>query len=254
MVSAALALVALLAAETSPVGVVRVARGAVEVRRPAAQPARTGLEVHAGDRVVVGASGWTELLLGPSLRARLSARSRLDLRGPASLALRGGRAWLAQAAASATVTVSVDGRAVRVGPRSSVVLEATPPGRVAVVRGAAVVGPARVRAGQAARLEPDLRVLDGSAEALTVVRREARAALGDLEGWRALVLERVRATRARGAPLASTRAQLRARGLEGRAGAARLLVEEALRPPPFFAEEIPPAGPNARIRIRFDDD
>ncbi|MCB9651823.1 MAG: hypothetical protein H6730_35280 [Deltaproteobacteria bacterium] len=249
-------------AVAAPVGVVQVARGA----SVAAAEARPGQLLEPGERVSVIPGGWAELSLvgDPAVVARLSAGAELGITQD-GLRLVEGRLWLratGHGAGAAKVHL----------PEVTVVV---PAGAAVVVEHSRSAGTlVAVRAGvvRVATSEPGAGVSLGRAQVLRVAGGGAvgtpqagGAALGELvseEAWRALP------------DLAGVQAYLRDEGARVRRGLGRAglgpvvrgpaevlgadggtvgaLIEDALRPPPFFAEEVPPKGPNLQVEVRFE--
>lgn len=224
----------------APVGVVRVARGDVKTTSRAGAPAL----LRSGDRVSVG-SGWAELLIGDHLRVRLSAKTELRDLDAGQLTLEEGRAWLELGgAAPSSILVRVGGTETRLEPGSSSVFERAENDIVSVSKGQVVLpGGASVGPGYAAVVAQGGRPLVGGSEVKALVRREARSGLGDLAGWRALVLARaLEATAAKERPL-GVENQVYTGTLRTASGSQGALLEEAQRPSPFAQEEIPLPGP-----------
>lgn len=252
------------ASERPLVGVLRVARGEVsveparlrgakgaleteeaEVPEPAGRAERTedaalervGQLLGAGEVVQVE-DGWSELLLGAHIRARLSSQTSLVLDGPRALRLTRGRVWLEVGhALRDPLRVELGEGAIEIEPGASVVLERSGGGFAYVERGRArlpwgpVVPPGHVgmaKDGTAPRV--------GGGEVFALVRREARAGLGDLAGWRAFLLERAAGVRLGERPVRGVEALVEGRILQ-HASSGERLYEEAVRPPPFFPEE-----------------
>jgi hypothetical protein len=85
--------------------------------------------------------------------------------------------------------------------------------------------------------------------------REAEAGIGDLLGLGAFLLEHARGVALRSAGPRGVLDILRTDESSGAdAGPGGVLVESALRPPPFFEEEVPPKGPNVRVEVTFGDE
>ena len=225
--------------------------------------------VFAGDTVEVGRSAWAELRLVDDVIIRSSAGTRLAVgsgkptAAEPAIALRSGRAW-----------VEVPERP---GPpfsmRAGRVLVTVPPGGSVIVEVSASTGPwivvrrETVRAASNAiqvDIEPgwlgnfggDGVVRPGGRAIADLVAMEARGRIGDLIGLEAFLI-RHSGTAALGRTDARrVRSLLRldpeATGAD--AGYAGALIEESVRPAPFFEEEVPPKGPNVRVEIEFAGD
>ncbi len=206
----------------SAVGVLRIARG--EVRGPKG-PIRSGALVRPGDRITVQA-GWAELMLGPDARLRVSAETEIAFSegGEPAWALDRGRVWV-ELAGSATVSVRLGELPARLAPGTAAVLE---PGLVAVFAGAIHMEGVRIQAGQA---NTPSGPRAGGGELHALVRREAKAAVGDLEGWRAVLLRLVKETKVGDRPPPRFDEVVEPGALRGEPF--QLLLEEALRPAPF---------------------
>lgn len=256
MVNAWMLLVGLAAAPAdatpAPVGVVQVARdaGGLEV----------GAVLRAGDVVGTGPAGWAEISLQGGLRARISAGTRLTLErrdDALRLAVASGRVWLQRDAVAGTVEVRVGSDTYRVAARTSAVFEQTASGGslLAVARGRVEQGETVVDAGRVRRRRPGAPagpVRSGGAAILALVAEEARLELDDPAGWQAFLLRRAALRGARGRK-GRLGPQLRFSSdvLGSDADSEGALVEEALRPPPFFESEVPTKGPNVDVEVRF---
>jgi hypothetical protein len=261
----ALYLAALAATAPGPVGVLQVARGATA----AGLEARPGQRLPAEARVSVAPGGWAELSLGggsaggPPLIARLSAGAEVVVMQD-SLRLLEGRAWLTRTGRGpALAWAQLPDVAVALPEGASVVLEHTRSlGTLVVVRAGAVqlrspggAEATSVLRGQVVRVAPGGAmgpVQAGGAALGDLVAQEAAAAQPDLAGVQAyLRAEGARARRALGRPELGATVRGPAEVLGADAGAVGALVEDALRPPPFFPEEVPPKGPNLEVEVRF---
>ncbi len=258
-------------------GLVGAAPPLAVVRAPSAQveldgaPARAGRTFGAGARLRTGAEGWVEVELLGVGRARLSAGSELRLGGERSrprLELSAGRAWVLRDGAhrDAALVVAAGGLTVELGPRTSAVIEQARQGETSVVlaSGAATLVAAGGSAlslapGQTARTRGSSAALEparmGGGGVLALVALEAERARGELIGLERFLLERLERAEPslRGPPGVSALV----RGGPELSGAVTppggALVEDALRPPPFFEGEVPARGPNLRVEVEFDE-
>lgn len=256
----------LLLAAAPPAGVVRVARGPVSVHRgPEAARAASGALLEQGDAIETGPRGFTELHLFGAVRLRLSASTRVVLE-QGGVHLVSGRMW-AQVGRSTSVVVRTLKHRTEVQKRSSVVVEHSGIGGtvVAVRAGAADM---MARGGESTRIEAGevVRTVPGQAgiprarvggRGLTgLVVLESRRVLRDPLGVESYLLESARSIALVGRPASGVTDQVRG-GSEvtgGERGPFGTLAEEGLRPPPFFEEEVPPKGPNVRVRIDFGEE
>lgn len=229
MVNGALAILALMAAAgpsaSEPVGVLRATRGPVTVD---GLPAPSGTLLARGQTLALG-TGWGELLLGAHLRVRLSAGARVEVKGRHRVRLVRGRAWVELGARTSTSARFVmRERAVVIAPGTVAVLDASS-SAVATVVGSCVLDGRIIRAGSSWSDARPERVEPGDGGLYLLVRREARARLGDLAGWRALVL-----AGARGAGPPDRWLDPEDPGARlGEPASVDLLLEESVRPPAF---------------------
>jgi hypothetical protein len=257
-----------------PVGVVAWTRGEVVLTATTvARVTRSGAVLPASATLETGADGWVELRLRGGVRARLSSGARLRL-GPSTWRLGSGRLWLeAPAGRGWGFALGLGRNVLHAEPGAAVVVDRAGPGpiRVAVRRGRVRVGAAEpsrtppspeaapdapvVVAGEVWTARPDGpgRVAVGGRALEDLVSGHAREALGDLVGVEAFVLAAARRAVAGAAPPIGPGQALRAdpeRQLAPSDGLG-LALEEAIRVPPFFEEEVPPKGPNVRVEVDF---
>ncbi len=258
-----IAVLALLAVAAPPEGVVRVAFGTTLARASGATTdGGTGQVLGANDRVSTGDEGYAELQLGRGARLRLSALTRVLVNDADHLDLASGRLWVQ--AGGEPFDVAIGAARVRVDARSSVAVERSPTGVTVTVRAgratlATLDGDLVVGVGQIARSASRGRgaaVRPGGRALADLVASEAREALGDVLGFEAFLLERALSPR-QGVARATvdtgpfTAYADRVRG--SREGPAGLELEDAIRPPPFFDDEVPPKGPNVRVDVTFQE-
>lgn len=259
-------------APPAALGVVRAPSGPVLLEEGgAARAARSGDLVRPGVSLETRDGGWVELHLLGFGRLRLSSETRVVLEGDREallVRLLSGRAWLQRGGAERSELVAVllgAGHRAEVWPASSVVVEHTGAtgGAVVAHRGAATViagGGARVEvpAGRVVntdRADGQLVALRGGGGVMDLVVAEARGVLGDLMGFESFLVRR------------SVGAALGAARFEGvgaavrtlpevsgsHAGPAGRVMEQRLRPAPFFESEVPPRGPNVRVEVSFGE-
>jgi hypothetical protein len=155
-----------------------------------------------------------------------------------------------------TVSVALGGAEVRLAPYSSAVVEKAPTGLTLAVRSGGGVFVARgvtlaVRRGEIAQAAGRARVpptvVAGGRALWDLVVRESRTALGDVGRVEAFLIDRALGREPIAAESGDTAFDLDVdRG--GR------LVEGAVRPPPFFEDEVPPKGPNVRVDVAFTEE
>lgn len=264
MVSALLVALAVAGAPPPPAGVLQA--GALEVRTgTVSTAARAGAVLPAAGAARTGPNGWAELSLLPSGRLRLSAGTAVSLAGaPERLLLSEGRLWLQRPVRGpALLVVELAGLELEVPIEASVIVEHTrSSGTLVVVRAgrAFVRGHGRrvvVEAGAALRRAPGATTLAqpraGGRALADLVAEEARDALSDPSGVQAFLLDAAarlgRARRDRSAFEDPLRGAADALGADADTPGA--LVEEGLRPPPFFEDEVPTKGPNLEVEVRF---
>jgi len=241
---------------------VRFARGAVTI---AGVDAAAGAAIARGAAIETGPDAYLELALDPSVRVRVSASTRLSIEDGA-IRLTAGRLWIQSASSPRPVALELPGARARIAPRSSVVAEHSRAlgGALAVRAGEATLlggdRPSPVRAREIAVLPPGssepARVRPGGSGLAELATREAEAALGDLLGLGTFLLGRAAKVELGSSGPRSVQDILRTDAELGGAdaGAGGFLVEGALRPPPFFDEEVPPKGPNVRVEVTFGDE
>lgn len=259
---AALALLAVAAPPSE--GIVRIAFGTTIARADGGTiSGHSGVVLVANDAVATQDDGYAELQLGRGARLRVSALTRARVRRHDQLDLASGRVWV-QAGPDA-ITVETGAASVRLVPRTSVVVERAPTGVTVTVRAghaemSTLDGDLVVRPGQVARSASRGRragVRTGGRALSDLASFEAREALGDVLGFEAFLLERALH---RGPPPARVQVEAgpfttyadRVRG--SREGPAGLELEDAIRPPPFLEDEVPPKGPNVRVDVTFQEE
>lgn len=268
MVNVVVLLLALSAPEpAAPLGVVRVPRGEVSVGTPGEgfAPAQVGTPLAAGSAVEVAEDGWAELMLDGDLRLRLSAGTQLRVEaGPGrglTLELSRGRVWVQRGRGNgAGVALRGPDLLVEVLPASSIIAEHTAlSGGSCVVRAGearVVVGegaPVRVPAGMIARRARPGEARTGGQTIGDLVSKEARAGLGDLSGLTAFVVERTLSGRVAEVDMRGV-SQLFQGDAQLMGGShSTLIVERAVRPPPFDPSEVPARGANVEVEVRFED-
>lgn len=253
----ALAIMIALSAVADPVGVVRFVRGAVTIGGEDAKP---GAAIARGALLDTGADGYAELALDSTVRVRISSTTRVVLEEHA-LKLISGRVWI-QATQRAFLFEAPGMRADLAG-RSSVIAEhAHLAGATLAVRAGSAVVIAReqrleVKEREVAVLDDGaLRVRPGGTGLGALASREAEQAIGDLLGFGPFLLAHAQKVELGSYALRGVQDLLRtdAEIAGSDAGPGGLLVEDALRPPPFFDEEVPPKGPNVRVEVTFSDE
>lgn len=259
-----LLLLAVLTSAPAPVGVVQQGRCVVTTGTVAVE-ASVGAVLRAGDRISTDAVGWAEISLVGGLRLRLSAGTSVNLTDSQnSLQMSEGRLWAQRDASSAArLVVGVPQSQIEVASASSVVLEHTRTGGTFLVvrAGQAAVQSGRdrqvVAPGQALHRKPGAQVLrapsTGGQALLELVAAQARQALHDPSGLQGFLRSRISA--GPGQRTAALDASGLLRGPAEVIGAdgdtVGLLVEEGLRPPPFFEAEVPTKGPNLEVQVNF---
>lgn len=217
----------------------------------------------AGTVLDTGGSGFVELHVLGVGRVRASAGSRVALPGPGGpLELLRGRLWVVSDAES---RVKVAGVQV-VAPRDrSLVLEVNHSGVLTVVtRGGAlqiIDG-----AGASHTLMPGYSLIArtgrvvgqrlGGAGLADLAMIEARAHEGDRIGLERFLLDVGTSFEIGQAVRAGVRHQIRghAEVIGAGHGTTGVVIEEGLRPPPFFEDEVPPKGPNVRVEVDFREE
>ncbi len=93
----------------------------------------------------------------------------------------------------------------------------------------------------------------GTQELVTI---EARRALNDPLGIEGFLLSRSLEADLEARPARGVEQQVRSASELGGAerGAYEGLIEDGLRPPPFFEAEVPPKGPNVRVEVEFGEE
>lgn len=246
----------------APAAVVRTATPQVRADDPAVALTPATL-LGAGTVLDTGATGFVELHVLGLGRVRASAGSRVALPGAEGpLELLRGRLWLVS---DQTSRVKVAGVQVVVPPGRSLVLELNHGGVLtAVTRG----GPIEIidRAGGGQVLMPGYSLIARSGRVIgqrlggsglaDLVMIEARAHEGDRIGLERFLLETGTAFEIGQAVRAGVRHQIRghAEVIGGGNGTAGVVIEEGIRPPPFFEDEVPPKGPNVVVEVDFREE
>jgi FecR-like protein len=271
VVSAALLLL-LAIGQASPIGVVRVARGDVNIGRGVElRPAESGTLVVEETVIETDPGAWAEIVVLPATRVRVSAATHLEIErkdGRLALALESGRIWIEHTSRDRSIAISTPNARAEIASGTSAILEhARASGTAMAVRaGEAMLmvstenqAPVRVTRGQlstVARGSPKPSPSRAGGESLAeIVSLESKKHLGDLIGVKAFLLARVARSSVKGFHSRGVHELLRtlpeiAGGDGGPPGA---LAEEALRPPPFFENEVPPRGPNVRVKVTYGD-
>ena len=268
MVAGLLLLMGLIAAEpTEVLGVVRSPRGDVSLvdAEGELRPAKLGTFVRGDDGLEVGEGAWVELFVVGDARLRLSAGTRVRLHrgegGAVVVELQSGRLWAQKNGGTGpSLEAHSPGLRVAVLPSSSMVIEHSTlsSGSCAVRAGRALVTSdgqpsVHVEAGMIARRSRPGAPRVGGQTMGELVSKEARAGLGDLSGLTAFMIQRT---------LGASVADVDIRGVERLfQGDAQLMggsypgliVERAVRPPPFEPTEIPGRGANVDVEVRFED-
>jgi hypothetical protein len=276
MVSAVLVLLAALPVASPPapaIGVVRVARQDVSIARGVElQPARSGDLIRGKTVIETDQDGWAEIELLGAARLRISAATHIEIEKQDRwrLNLESGRVWIEHTAREHAFEIVTPNAIAQIQPASSAIVELDrASGTVVVVRaGEAMLSastsnappePIRIARGQIANVQTDAAhpttVRSGGESLAEIVSLEAKTNLGDLIGVKAFLLARAAKTRVH---------RFGARGVQdiirtdpevtgGDSGPAGAQVEGGLRPPPFFENEVPPRGPNVKVKVTYGD-
>jgi hypothetical protein len=243
---------------------IAVARGDVAIGEPR-RPAGAGAEVHPGLSVETGPTAWAELHLPGGTRLRISAGTQLTVVDTSTagqkVELSSGRIWLQlpaprQRATFGAVVSTPAGRGW-IAPGASAIAEYGPRSGAWLVvrRGLAELGGHLIAPGQVGRIEAGKTgaVYAGGMGAADLAGAEARGALADPAGFETFLLAAV-ATAPIGRLDVRRSDQILRLDPEitgSSAGPVGGLLEEALRPAPFFDEEVPPRGPNVEVEVEF---
>jgi hypothetical protein len=212
------------------------------------------------DVVETGEDAYAELAWKSATRLRVSASTRLIMKEH-GLELVSGRVWIQST--RDPLLFEMPGVRLDISARSSVVAEHTRlTGDSFTVRAgkAVLVAAGEVTVIDAKHLaivhDGRVRVQPGGAGLSELALREAQAALGDLLGLSSFLLAQANQVSFGSASLRGTSAILRtdAEVAGGDAGPGGVLVEGALKAPPFFEEEVPPKGPNVRVEVTFGEE
>ena len=228
------------------VGVVRGAEGASLTR---------GL-LRVGDRLQTDETGWVEVHLAGRGRLRLFPRTEVQLREGPSIRLLNGRIWYQ---AHAETPLILRGGGGRVDAKTSVILEDTRSGGLVVttLAGRAHVGSVEIGPGLVWRrplLGAALSPKRGGAQLADLLRTQVAATIGDwsgIESWLQTELRKAEIGAPKGLSVAGV---VRSEQEAAASTSSGVLTEAALRPPPFFEEEVPSRGPNVRVEVGFRDD
>lgn len=218
-----------------------------------------------GAPIEVGASAWAELETIERARLRISAGSRLWLTKSATTSdpapaihLARGRVWVqVPRALQSGLLVQTETLHVWITSGSSVIVDhSTRDGTTVITRrGRAEAGRAVIGHGQLARGSDSdgVMVRPGGGELADLVVMEARAALGDPVELEAFLLARVAASPVGALDVRRVAAILRLTpeiiGADG--GMVGAALEDAIRPAPFFEDEVPSKGPNVVVEVDF---
>lgn len=258
MVALVLALSLLGQAAPPPLAVLQAKEGTIVGER--GQPLAPGAIISAGERIHAGPCAIAELAMLPSGRVRIFAESDLrfeQANGLHVLRLLSGRAWL-QLSGKTPVAFHMGSNRLRVWPGSSVLVENTLSG-----------GPQlSVRSGRVWLSTPThadwIEIKGGYSLALRSGQSPGQPQKGG-QALVALLAEEAHDRLAGALPLVEFAIELSRSGLwEAPLGRCPILArelssaalatqEEGLRPPPFFATEVPPDGPNLAIEVEFED-
>lgn len=255
-------LVLLAGAPVTPVAVVRTATPEVRADDPSVALAPASLLL-AGTVLDTGATGFVELHVLGMGRVRASAGSRVALPGSSGpLELLRGRLWMVSDQKS---RVKVAGVEVVVPPGRSLVLELNHSGALTVVtRGGPIeivdgAGATQVLASGFSLIARSGRVVGqrlGGAGLADLAMIEARAHEGDRIGLERFLLEVGTSFEIGQAVRAGVRHQIRghAEVIGAGNGTTGVVIEEGIRPPPFFEDEVPPKGPNVVVEVDFREE
>lgn len=226
-----------------PIGVVRVSRGETQVHYAHGTSGPTaglsGVLLCRGTRVSVGV-GWAELLVGLHSRIRLSAETRLFLSEEDQLEVLKGRVWVQTGAKGPEIEFQVSQARLMVMPGTSSIIESARNGIATVLKGQVKAGHQQVIAAkQTGFLNGIESPRVGGEEIQALVRREARAGLGDLAGWKAFLLKSIQEMDLAQYSSSPVNNEVRARSVPIGASITDNVAEEALRPSPFSDENTP---------------
>ncbi|MBX2811033.1 MAG: hypothetical protein KTR25_04465 [Myxococcales bacterium] len=233
-------LVAILIGCAEPVGVIRVSRGEVSwfEASQASVPPSSGALLCETNGVAVGV-GWAELLVGKHGRIRLSSQTELQVSGIDRIRLLRGRVWLETGLRAPVYSVLMKDYSMMIHPGSSVVIEHAHGGIITVVRGEVQLSSEhpRIKAGQTGLVDGSEPVKRGGYELYALVRRETRAGLGDIAGWKAFLLNGINDLDIGTRPHLTNESLVEAHSIPPAGEGADRMVEEALRPPPIRLQE-----------------
>ena len=252
-------------------GVIAVPRGEASLGQDGEwKAAQSGLLLSPGDRLETGSDGWLELHLVSGVRLRLSAATKVELTEE-GWSLGSGRVWVVAPRGGRPLPVAFDATTPRteasIGAGTSAVLESSRRGlRISVRQGRVTFDGGVVEAGQqyAADGVPDALDVEptrprsprsGGAGTTDLAAAEARRNLGDLVGIEAFLLAKNRKTRIGGLEVrgSSDLVAVDPERMGSDAVPFGSVRERSLRPAPFFAEEVPPKGPNVEVEVEFGE-
>ena len=261
-----------LAMTSTPAGVVTHHSGPSTLLRPHKQlvtTATSGQLIHYGDAIETSESGYIELFFSPGITLRASASSELSISKDYFL-LSGGRVWIRvqKANAQKPVPLRVWGGEISVMPGSTAMTEYVK-GRglyLTVIRGSAQVLDKRlpdsritVEAGYLYSIrpsEPAAKIRPSSLAIWSLFDGEARKNHRDRIGVETFLLSWVASMKPIfGQLLGAESMPKRNVLLRGESGQLfDALLEAAVRPPPFYENEVPAKGPNIRVEVKFEGD
>ncbi len=239
-----------------PVAQVRLVRGETSVLPGTALESGTAIETSEG--------GFIELAHRSTTRVRIFSSTRVVLETD-HIRLLNGRVWIQATSLSAPLFLSAPDTIAEVSARTSLIAEHTRlAGSAIAVRAGSIVlrggQELRVREREVAVIAPGadgkMRVRKGGTGTAELAMREAELGLGDMLGLSKFLLAQAGRAVLGTARLKSVDELVRTDGeqLGSDARPGGIFVESALRPPPFFEEEVPPKGPNVRVEVTFGDD
>lgn len=265
-------LLLMLTAAATPVGVITHHSGESTLLRPQAQlvsTATSGQLIQYGDALETSENGYLELFMSPGITLRATASSELSISKDFFL-LSGGRVWLRvqKAESQAPVRLRVWGGEISVVPGSTVMTEYVKDRGLylTVIRGSANVLDKRrpeasinVKAGNLYSIRPSQtpsQIRPSSLAIWSLFDSEARKNHQDRVGIEKYLLNWVNSMNPMFArPLGAEQMPKANSLLRGESGQLfDALLEAAIRPPPFYENEVPPKGPNIRVEVNFEGD
>lgn len=216
---------------------------------------RPGSLLYAKDEVQTERTGWCEVELLRGGRLRMFARTEVRV-APGTFDLQNGRVWFD---AHRMTELKLRGAEGRLVAGTSLIIEDTlSAGLVLAVRkGKAQVGSVEIGEGMVWR-----RPLLGSAgaprpggnELADLLRRQVHDSIGDWSGLERWLREELMKTMVGPPEGLTVGGVVRSEQEVSIPSPGDLLTESALRPPPFFEDEVPPPGPNVQVDIDFSED